>query len=201
MNHWTKKRDEYQQTDWSHQPSLFVQDIVELLPKQGSILDLGAGMGQDSQFFAEHGYDVTSADVVLHTDLALDSVKRLELDHSQPLPFADESFDVVYSHVALHYFDMVTTEQIFSEIYRVLKPGGIVSFLVNSVNDPEYNTGTKLEEDYFETEGTRKRYFSTATAREFAHKFEVILCDENGETYKDRAKNVHNLIRFIGRKA
>jgi len=30
--------------------------------------------------------------------------------------------------------------------------------------------------------------------------FEIILLDNYGETYKDSAKGIHNLIRFVGRK-
>ena len=123
-----------------------------------------------------------------------------KLDLTKPFRYANDTFNIVYSHLGLHYFDEVTTKNIFSEIHRVLDDGGILAFLVNSVNDPEYHTGTKIEDDYFETEVTKKRYFSAETAREFAKDFEVILCDENGETYKDQAKGVHNLVRFVGRK-
>ena len=72
--------------------------------------------------------------------------------------------------------------------------------MANSIDDPEYNTGTKIEEYYFDTEGTKKRYFNVVTAREFTKNFETIICDNNGETYKDRVKGVQNLVRFIGVK-
>ena len=41
---------------------------------------------------------------------------------------------------------------------------------------------------------------SVETAKNFAHDFTVLLADNNGETYKDAAVGVHNLIRFIGKK-
>ena len=199
-SHWDEKRKEYRGSDWSAHPSIFAQEIVSYLPLAGKLLDLGAGTGQDSTFFSEQNYSVVSTDLVIDKQDSSDSIVHRQLDHSQPLPFEEETFDAVYCHLALHYFDTKTTEQIFAEIHRVLKPCGIVAFLVNSVNDPEYNTGTKIEDDYFETEGTKKRYFSAKTATEFAKNFKVILCDEKGETYKDRAKGVHNLVRFVGKK-
>jgi SAM-dependent methyltransferase len=133
-------------------------------------------------------------------ELDIDAVEFEELDLRKPFRYEDGTFDIVYSHLALHYFSAEETVRAFDEIYRVLKPGGVLAFLVNSVNDPEYNTGIKLEDDYFETEGTQKRYFSKKTARQFAKKFEIILCDEEGESYKDAAKGVHGLVRFVGVK-
>jgi SAM-dependent methyltransferase len=38
------------------------------------------------------------------------------------LPFADGSFDYVYSHGVLHHCDQ--PEQVVSEMFRVLRPGG-----------------------------------------------------------------------------
>jgi hypothetical protein len=77
---------------------------------------------------------------------------------------------------------------------------GIFAFLANSTSDPEYHTGTKLEEDYFLIGKVKKRYFSTEFTGELTKGFYRILLDSCGETYKDRAKGVHNLIRFIGFK-
>ncbi len=119
----------------------------------------------------------------------------------RPLPFDDASFDIVYAHLSLHYFDRQTTEQIFAEMYRILKPKGLLAFFTNSTNDPEYNTGTQIEADFFEIEGTTKRYFSVESAKQFAYAFRSVLVDNKGETYKDRAKGIHNLIRFIGTKS
>jgi hypothetical protein len=49
--------------------------------------------------------------------------------------------------------------------------------------------------------GVPKRFLNVDEAREFAHSFRPLLVDNNGETYKDSAKGVHHLIRFIGQKA
>jgi hypothetical protein len=83
----------------------------------------------------------------------------------------------------------------------VLKPGGIIAFFVNSTSDPEYGTGTQIESDYFQIDKFAKRYFSVASTRKFVSDFyEISLIDDLGETYKDAAKGIHNLVRFIGAK-
>lgn len=208
-NVWSDLHKDYKTRDWIDKPSLFAETALTYFPTTGRILDLGAGQGQDSRFFAEHGYEVVSTDfeesallenkAKLSGDLEQTITLRL-VDLRTVLPFEDESFEVVYTHLSLHYFDQETTTRIFGEIQRVLKPGGVLAFFVNSVHDPEYNTGTKLEEDYFLIDKTKKRYFSIDSTAAFTKEFAVKLLDDQGETYKDRAKGVHNLIRFIGTK-
>lgn len=199
----------YAASDWIDKPSIFAEVAITYFPKVGKLLELGAGQGQDGRFFAERGYEVTSTD---RERVALDIGKQKtpaelsskivlqQVDLREKLPFADASFSVVYAHLSLHYFNTKITKQIFAEIRRVLRPGGVLAFLVNSTSDPEYKTGEELESDYFHTDGMPKRYFSVQTAGEFTAGFEVKLLDDQGETYKDMAKGVHNLIRFIGIK-
>ncbi|HEY1835685.1 MAG TPA: class I SAM-dependent methyltransferase [Candidatus Saccharimonadales bacterium] len=200
----------YRDADWIDKPSLFAQDAIKYFPKSGRVLDLGAGQGQDSRFFAEHGYDVVSTDI---EDSALElsrsklptkiksKVTLQKLDLREELPFASESFDVVYAHLSLHYFDIEKTWRIFTEITRVLKPGGIVALFINSTSDPEYGSGEQIEPDFFQIDNVTKRYFNVKSTRKFISDFyEINLLDNFGETYKDAAKGVHNLIRFIGTK-
>ena len=206
---WDKQHHKYAEAEWINKPTLFAQSLVEYLPKEGRLLDLGCGQGQDSRFFAEQGFEVTGSDLssegISYAQKKLpeelkDKVVFVEGDSSKPLPYENESFDVVYSHLALHYFDKEATLRVFDEIYRVLKPGSLVIVLMNSVNDPEYGNGEQVEADYYHIGNMYKRFFSKDSIKEFAHNFEIILDDEEGETYKDRAVGVNNLLRFIGKK-
>jgi len=173
------------------------------------VLELGAGQGQDGRFFAEHGYEVMNTDleqVALDLDkqkLPLELASKCtlrQIDLREKLPFTDASFDVVYAHLSLHYFDAETTKWLFGEIRRVLRPGGVFAFFTNSTTDPQYGTGEQIEADNFLSDGMAKRFFSVRSAGGFAAGFDVKLLDGQGETYKDAAKGVHNLIRFIGTK-
>ncbi len=208
-DNWSNIHSRYKKEDWIDKPSLFAQTAIAYFPETGKILELGAGQGQDARFFAGQGYDVISTDSS-DSALALNKAKLPQglkgkitiqnLDISKGFPFPDESFDIVYAHLSLHYFDHDTTIKIFHEIERVLRKGGILAFLVNSTNDPEYQEGEKIEKDFFRVEGMTKRYFTVETAKTFAAHFETLLLDNKGETYKDSAKGIYNLIRFIGVK-
>lgn len=206
---WKDLHANYEKQDWVKKPSLFAQTVIQYFPRKGKILELGAGHGQDSVYFAENNFDVVSTDIEIsslaaalakQTESIKSRIKIQEINLKNRLPYDDNIFDVVYSHLALHYFDKETTCRIFDEIERVLKPGGIFAFLTNSTSDPESTTGTQLEKDFFLIGKATKRYFDVDTAREFTRGFQVQLIDNFGKTYKDEAKGISQLIRFVGNK-
>jgi SAM-dependent methyltransferase len=205
---WTNLHKNYSKQDWITKPSIFAEQAIDYFPKQGNILEIGAGHGQDGLFFASQGFTVISTDLeissleknIANADQEIKKrISAQKLDLRNHFEF-NEKFDIIYAHLSLHYFDEKTTERIFKDIYNSLKPNGILAFFTNSVDDPEYNTGDKIEEHYFEIEGIAKRYFDVDEAKKFAHRFNPLLADNNGETYKDAAQGIHNLIRFIGQK-
>jgi SAM-dependent methyltransferase len=207
---WDDKHKKYAEKAWINKPNIFAEEIVQYLPNAGRLLDIGGGQGQDSRFFAGNGFNVVNLDISaaaleeskakIPDELAA-KIEHIEYDASKGLPFEDESFDVVYAHQSLHYFDAETTAAVFTEINRILRPGGVLAFFANSTSDPEYNNGEKLEEDYYFVDGKAKRFFSVESARKFAGAhFDEILCDNMGEGHKDSEKGVHNLIRYVGKK-
>jgi SAM-dependent methyltransferase len=206
---WKELHANYRHQDWLEKPSLFAETAVQYFPEKGKILELGAGHGQDSLFFAEQGYEVVGSDLEIasleaslskYSSELKEKISVQKIDLKEILPFENDSFDVVYAHLSLHYFDQKTTQGIVKEIERILKPGGIFSFLTNSVSDPEYKTGEMLEEDFFQIGKVTKRYFNIESVRRLTQNFQISLIDDLGQTYKDRAKGIHHLIRFIGSK-
>ncbi|HEX8845841.1 MAG TPA: class I SAM-dependent methyltransferase [Pyrinomonadaceae bacterium] len=93
------------------------------------VLEIGCGLGTDGAQFAKAGAIYTGVDL---TDAAVELArKRFELfglqgefrtADAENLDFADESFDLVYSHGVLHHTP--DTVRAVREIHRVLKPGG-----------------------------------------------------------------------------
>ena len=206
---WNAQHEQYAQKDWIHKPSIFGEWAIQYFPPHGTLLDLGGGQGQDAQYFLEEGYNVTLLDFAesaltkARERMLLSYSEKLSIVHhdiTEPFPFQKEKFDIIYSHLALHYFSKEKTHAIFKEIHQVLKPGGIVAFLVNSVTDPECKIGKKIEDDFYKINNITKRYFSIESIRSFLFQFQTLVADAHGETYKDREIGVHNLIRFVGKK-
>ena len=210
QQYWDEAHVDYSQKDWIDKPSLFWEQIIDTLPANGRVLDLAAGQGQDARAFAKRGYAVVATDFSEHAlelarEKALAEGLDIEIQPSDlmhPLPFEDEAFDVVYSHLGLHYFCKDDTLRLLREIHRVLKPGGVFATLLNTVVDPqlqEYGF-EEVEPHYFrhlET-GVCKSYFSVEYMTELTHNlFSPTLLDANGVSHKDEHQS---LIRFVGRK-
>jgi SAM-dependent methyltransferase len=93
------------------------------------VLEIGCGLGTDGAQFAKAGADYTGVDL---TEAAVELArKRFELfglrgcfrtADAENLDFADNSFDLVYSHGVLHHTP--DTVRAVREIHRVLRPGG-----------------------------------------------------------------------------
>lgn len=208
-NKWDGLHSLYSKQDWIDKPNIFAEEVLQYFPDSGYILSLGDGQGQDSRFFSEKGYKVLATDISEDAldinkqklkESGIENVSIQKLDLKEKFPFKNNIFDIVYSHLSIHYFDYNITSKIFNEIRRVLKPNGIIAVFTNTTNDPEYNTGKKLEDEFFEIDGVTKRFFSIKSMSEFTKDFKKILIDDKGRTYKDEAKGVHNLIRFVGKK-
>jgi len=90
------------------------------------LLEIGAGTGQDSVFFASHGLDVVATDmsaamVARCRDKGLDA--RV-MDFSQ-LDLAAESFDAVYAMNCLLHVPNAELPAVLESIARVLRPDGL----------------------------------------------------------------------------
>jgi ubiquinone/menaquinone biosynthesis C-methylase UbiE len=112
--------------------SLFV-DFDSLAGKD--VLDVGIGSGIATQMLAEARANVTGVDL---TDWAVDTTRRrlaafdLEADVQQAdaeqLPFADESFDLVFSWGVIHHSSDM--DRALAELVRVTRSGGEVVLMV-----------------------------------------------------------------------
>ena len=93
------------------------------------VLEIGCGLGTDGARFARAGAVYTGVDL---TEAAVGLARRrFELEglagefrvaDAERLEFADESFDLVYSHGVLHHTPDAAAA--VREVRRVLKPGG-----------------------------------------------------------------------------
>jgi ubiquinone/menaquinone biosynthesis C-methylase UbiE len=93
------------------------------------VLEIGCGLGTDGAQFAEAGADYTGVDL---TEAAVELARRrfelfdlpgtFQTADAENLSFADESFDLVYSHGVLHHTP--ETAKAIQEIHRVLRSRG-----------------------------------------------------------------------------
>jgi ubiquinone/menaquinone biosynthesis C-methylase UbiE len=207
-DYWDSEWSKFEETDWEDTPTIFAQFALTYFPKEGKILELGAGLGKDTRYFAKYGYYVVSTDF---SDKALEigkweaamqkltNCEFLNVDISQPLPFKEAEFDVVYAHAVLHYFSHQVTDQILTEIARILADGGVFATLLKSKEDPQISKSLKLHENFYRTpEGLEERFFSLEEVhKEVNGLFKPVVLDASEQTHE--ADNA-TFIRFIGQK-
>ena len=113
------------------------------------VLEIGCGLGTDGAQFAQAGADYTGVDL---TEAAVELArKRFELfglpgrfltADAEKLDFADESFDLVYSHGVLHHTP--DTESAVREIHRVLRAGGRAVVMLYHRDSYNYRVNIRL---------------------------------------------------------
>ncbi len=94
------------------------QRVIDLLP-EGRLLDLGGGTGAANPVFGNR--DVVALDPSPEM-LSLNEVASRVVAVGEGLPFADGSFDAVFSAYVFRNLDSV--EATVAEAARVLRPGG-----------------------------------------------------------------------------
>jgi len=99
------------------------------------VLDAGCGMGRFAEVAAEAGADVHAVDLSSAVDAAARNLgHRSTLSFYQAdimnLPFADGTFDAIYSLGVLHH--TTNTRRAFLSLIRLLKPGGRIAIWVYS---------------------------------------------------------------------
>lgn len=99
------------------------------------LLEVGCGMGTDLLQFARGGAKVTGVDLtprsieISRQHLALyGEGGDFAISDCETLPFADNSFDVVYSNGVLHHTP--DTAGAVREVQRVLRPGGLARVML-----------------------------------------------------------------------
>ncbi len=150
-----------------------------------SILDIGCGDGRDANFFAEQGLHVTAIDF---SEEAIERVKKLNpaidarVMDTTNMDFPDASFDAVYAHLSLHYFDDATTAAIFANIHRMLKPGGLFFVKCKSTKDAYYGEGEKVGEHMY-VRSNMRHFFTPEYMQKQLADFTVLTLDETSAEY------------------
>jgi ubiquinone/menaquinone biosynthesis C-methylase UbiE len=107
------------------------------------VLEVGCGLGTDAINFARAGARYTGIDL---TEASIELVRKrfafeqlsadLRVADAEALPFADNSFDLFYSHGVLHHTP--DTQRTIYEAHRVLKPGGTAMVMLYHKNSYNY---------------------------------------------------------------
>ena len=154
-------------------PSLSAKKALKLFKEKkiSKIIEIGAGLGRDTIFFAKNSiytialdYSPSAIKIInqkSNKDNLSNYISTKLFDVRQKLPFEDNSVEACYSHMlycmALTQKDL---DKLNSEIHRILKPGGLNIYTVRNTDDGDYKKGIHRGEDLYEIDGFIIHFFS-----------------------------------------
>jgi malonyl-CoA O-methyltransferase len=112
---------------------IFVENIDGKIPNKIKILDLGSG----TSFVSRNLLKNIDNCEIYELDLSLKMLNNYQKNSKkiskicgdiENLPFAESSFDVVISSFSLQWLE--NYEELFSNLYKILKAGGILAFSI-----------------------------------------------------------------------
>jgi SAM-dependent methyltransferase len=186
--HWERMLAERREM-FGEAPSEAARKAAETFMREGirNVLELGAGQGRDTLFFARGGFSVVALDYAASglrsirqksQSLSL-SVDVLCHDVRNALPFRDESLDACYSHML--YCMALTLQQLealSAEVRRVLRPGGLEIYTVRNTADADHGKGLHLGEDLYEVGGFVVQFFDRNKVLYLARDWELLAMDQ-----------------------
>jgi SAM-dependent methyltransferase len=156
------------------------------------VVELGAGLGRDTLFFAKNLIHVSAID---YSPAAIKIINKKSsenklsnyistkiFDVRKKLPFKDNSIEACFSHM-LYCMALSISElkHLSNEICRILKPGGINIYTVRHTGDGDYKNGTHIGEDLYKNDGFIVHFFSEEKVRQITDGFNII----NIEKFED----------------
>lgn len=102
------------------------------------ILDIGCGWGEFAEAFGitiDMGVDIAPRDLYVAAKGKM--YKNLILADARSLPFAEKSYSSIFSISTLEH--ITNTSKLLKEMYRVLKPGGVLAITMET-DDVDENT-------------------------------------------------------------
>ncbi len=157
---------------YTEYPDLLAQHLVTRfgLPAGAQLLDVGCGRGEFLRGFIRAGLSGSGVD---QSTIARElcpigtDIRAIDLE-KEVLPFADSSFDVVFSKSVIEHFYF--PERLVKEILRVLRPGGVAITMC-----PDWEANHKIFfEDY-----THRTPFTMTSLRDIQliHGFVDVDCN------------------------
>ncbi len=170
----------------------FAKKVIYYFPKWETkkLLDVWAGSGRDSLFFAKNNFWVDAFDFSQNALEKLETFAKQENVeiktikwNIQDFDFWENHYDIIYACNSLHYFSTRDTQKIFSNLKKSLKKGWYLFLRVKSVDDMNYWKWEKLEENFYKNGWDIKYYFTKQWVANLFKDFEIVEISANSDQH------------------
>jgi ubiquinone/menaquinone biosynthesis C-methylase UbiE len=192
-----------------------VRIAVEIFKKYNckNIMDLGCGTGRHTIYLAQNNFNVLATDIsetglentkIKANDIGLNNIKYLQHD-MRKIPLEDNYFDGVLCIWTTGHGKLIDVEKSVEEIYRILKPNGVVIIDYVSTEDGHYGKGEEIEKNTFinnmEGEENIPHHYSTKEEiKNLYRKFNELKIEKIDYFYGDNKENEIKAFLVIGIK-
>lgn len=160
----------------------WIDAYTPFLRSQSKVLDVGCGSGELGEYLNTLGHFISGVDL---SEKAVELAREINpsglwivQDIQEPLPFEEESFDVIVASLSLHYFPWEKVAEITKGLRTLLKPDGLFLFRMNSISDDSSNQPSEVSRYFFSEEDIRKSL----------HTWNLLLLEEKLVTYYGKSK-------------
>lgn len=120
--------------------SAWIVTWAGLLPADATVLDIAAGKGRHSRYFAARGHRVTAIDRDVSELAAADGIEVIAADFEDgsPWPLGDRRFGAVVVTNYLH-------RPLFPVLFEALQPGGILLYETFMIGNERFGKPSRPE--------------------------------------------------------
>lgn len=181
----------YWKNEWLNRPlepvNNFARRTYGLIKDKNlkTLLDLGCGDGRDSIYFSNKGLEVIAVDF---SESGINKLRARNnkidyiLKDIRSINFKESTFDVIYAHLSLHYFDNKTTDKILANLFKILKKDGLIFIKCNSTDDILFGQGKKIDENMWR-KGHTRHFFTKEYMIEKLKKFNIVKIRKTSSVY------------------
>lgn len=170
------------------EPTDHIDDFLNLVKKNGRILDVGCGVGVDANHMASKGFGLIGIDMSKEMiNIAKQNFPDIDFRvmDMRKLPFEPNSFDGIFVAYSLIHVPKKETPQILEKLNTILRPHGIIYIAIQEGDSKEIFITEPLKPD----EKMFINVFSSDEIKELVKKAGFSIVRE----YRRRAKSKEEL--------
>ena len=127
-------------------------------------------------------------------DITASNLKNLNLfvhDTKKPFDFLNKKFDLIYSNLALQFFNLSQLDSIFFNISNLMNDDSLFLFSTKKPGDKYFNFGNKISDHAFEYKGITRFFFDKSELEDvLKNYFNIIFLQDDKHVNQDGTESV-----------